>query len=381
MINMGLTTSQRLAFEALLVSPHHVDIKIQLMDLNHNYIANVSKMLSDGQVDLDAAGDVTRTLNLTLWDPKHTLNLDSNSPDDGAMFMDRMIRVIYVVSPPDGSVFYSCPIFTGPITKVDRATGFITVEASGKDHLAYVSVWDPTTYKKGTKKTSVARDVLGDIGETKMRIPSSTATLAKDLGYGHDSVPWKTAKSVLRSMGRQLFYDALGYAVGESRSNRSVFTFGERHIVNEPQIGYQIEELVNAVKVIGGKPKGAKKKVQVTLVADRKHPLSPWSLGRNGKPRYLMDLIEDESIKTIAEAREVAKSRLDRGLLEGIEVSFDSLVVPHLEVNDVFRVYVNGAAVQARYRTASIPLMSSVGSVGYIKNLRPNKRSIRRNIA
>lgn len=380
MLNLGLTNAERLAFEKLLVSPHHLEIHVQVMDLNHNYLGNLSSYVMDGQVDLSATDDITRTLNMSLWDPFKTLNVVSNAPDDGALFMDRMVKVIYAIAPPDRSVWYSCPIFTGPITKLDRSQKFLNVEAAGKEHLSIVSVWTPHTYKKGLKRTNVIKDLLRDRGETKFMIRDSKKVLAKNLGIGYTSVPWNVAKSVANSMDQMLFYDARGFATMRRRSARSVFTFTEKHFVTLPQIGYDITSVINSVIVIGGKPKGSKKKIQYKVTADRKHPLSPWSLGRNGKPRFLTELIEDDSIDSLAEAKQVGKSRLYAGLSETIEVSFDSLVIPHLEVNDMIRVQHEGVSVMARYRTASIPFgTSAVGTVGYLKKVTPKKRKIRRN--
>src|SRR5690606_5804143 len=95
MLDLGLSSSQKKRFHALLASHHSIYIRLQIMDLEHGYLDDISDQLIDGQVTVDASADVTRSLSLDLLDPRNTLHLDSDSPSAGALFADRMIRVIY----------------------------------------------------------------------------------------------------------------------------------------------------------------------------------------------------------------------------------------------------------------------------------------------
>lgn len=78
-------------------------VEIQVLNRDEEVIRSLtvpaSKIL-DGEVQIDATADVTRSLNLTLHDPNHRLHFDAESPADGALFADRFIRVYYQVPLP-----------------------------------------------------------------------------------------------------------------------------------------------------------------------------------------------------------------------------------------------------------------------------------------
>lgn len=391
---LPLSATQRKAYEALIVSHHSIEVGLTVMDLAHNQLSSVSKRLLDGQVTFDATQDITRGLQLDLLDPSGALHLDSNSPDAGALFADRMIQVRYTIINPAGTVRYGNNVFTGPITKLDRSGAALSLECLGKEIFGMSRAWNEKTYKKGEKVTGAIRSILVDIiGENKLSIPNLSAKLPRNVSVGGDKLPWPTAKQLAASIGYQLYYDGSGIArMRKMPSGASVWTFrGESggSIKSEPEIGFDIDNVINAVEVWGKKPekpkkgKTAKKRPHYRVVAARSHPLSPWNLGGSGasgqrKPRYLPDVIEDDSITTDSEAKARGNKRLASGLLESVEVKFDSLVLPQLEENDVVRVATDNFATNFRLRQFALPLTAGAQmSVGYVKNVKPNKSAIR----
>lgn len=373
------------AYLNLLFSSHMVFIRVQVLNLSGDYLYDVSdRLLDGGQVDYDADGDTESTASLSFYDPDNAMDIDTNSPNDGAMFMDRMVRILHCIAPPDGSLWYEVPIFCGPMTKVDRTDNFVDVECSGKEYLLYSSVWNPQTYKKGRPMTDVMKDIARDYGESKLNIPNLQKSLVKEFALGGDGVPWKAIKALAKALNRQVFYDGRGTLNLKARPSTSVFTFDETMMTGKPQIGFDNDKLINAVKVIGAKPKGkGKKKVKAVVRAPRSHPLSPWSLGRDvggvRKPRYYMAVIEDEKLKTAKDCKAVAKNRLRQGLIESVSASWDSLVVPVLQMNDLVRVKTDTFTVTVRVRKASFSLSAnSAASYGYTRNLSPAKKKIRR---
>lgn len=388
--NNGLSVAQRRDFEQLLVTHHTIDVQLNLLDLNMNELpgGNISKRLLDGQVTFDADSEITRGLDLDLLDPTGALHLDSKSPDAGAMFADRMIRVRYSIINPMGTLRYTYPIFTGPITKLDRSGAAIHVECHGKECLGLAEAWNEKTYKKGLRVTSVIASILDDImGETHMSIPNLAAKLPRNVSVGGDKLPWPTAKALASSIGYQLFYDGMGVArMRKLPSGGAMFTFAEGKggsVKTEPQVGFSIENVVNAVEVLGKKPKKKKgkttpKRPRARVIADNSHPLSPWALGRKGGPRYLPKKIEDDSVTTDAQAKARAKKILASGLLESVEVAFDTLTIPHLEELDVVKINTEKYAGNFRLRKHAVPLTAAAQmSVGYVRNVKPNKSAIR----
>lgn len=372
------------AFVNLIHSPHRLYVRFQLMDLDHNHIADISHRFVDGQVDYDADAEVVSTASMEFWDPHSTMHIDSGSPSDGAMFMDRMIRAIYCIGNPDGTKWYTCPVFTGPMTKVDRNEQYIDIELSGKEYLMYSSVWNAHTYKKGKSITDVMKDIANDYGEGKTNIPNKKKTLVKQFALGRESVPWTAMKTLAKALGMQLFYDNRGVLNLKERPRHVKFTFDEKMMTSFPQIGFSTDNLINAVKVVGAKPKGkGKKKVKFVARAKRSHPLSPWRLGRTVggdlKPRYYMAVIEDEKLKTKKDCKAVAMNRLEQGLIESVEASWDGMVVPFLEMNDNIRLKTETFACTVRLRKASFSLSApGLASYGYNRNLKPARKKIRR---
>lgn len=392
MFNPGWTAAQKKTFHALLASHHRINVRLTVMDLAHNEISEVGDRLLDGQVTIDGTAAVSRGLQLELMDPTRSLHLDSKSPNDGAMFADRMIRVRYSVIDPTGQTRFTIPVFTGPIVSLDRSGVAIGITCLGKEHLGMSPAWNSRTFKKGTQVTDVIRAILRDvIGENKYKIPDLKAKLPRNVSVGGDRLPWVVAKKLAQSIGYQLFYDGYGVARMRKRSRSSVFTFREDAggtVKTEPEAGFDIDNLVNAVEVFGKKPESkagttAKKQPHARVVAGRSHPLSPWSLGGNGesgqrKPRYIPVVIEDDSITTDKEALALAKERLEQGLLESVEVKFDTLTIPHLQEWDTVRVQTEQVTTNFALKQFAIPLTAAAQmSVGYVRNVKPNKSVIR----
>ena len=387
MINLGLSAPRKRTMEAIMVNHHWVHVRLQVLDLNHNALSDISDRLLGGQVNIDASEAVTRSLELDLMDPFFTLSLDSNSPDAGALFADRMVRVIVTVQTPDRTDSFDVPLFCGPVTKIDRNGPTVKVECMGKETLAMSNLWRGRTFKKHTPFTTLIRRILVDLGgEKKIDIPAKKATNPREISLNRETSPWLAAKNFARALNMQLFYDGRGVARLRTIPAYSVFAFTDQNasLMSDVQASHEtLDQAVNAVQVIGAKPKGAKDHVSATVVADRNHPLSPWKLGRFNAdgdfvPRFLPKIIRDDKIKTNKDAKIVANRELRLGLLRGVEVTFDALPIFHLEEMDVCRIHSEQYSGDFRFMRASIPLTNDgIMSVGYLRRVTPNARSIR----
>lgn len=380
MISLGLRSGEMDDFKALLAAHHSIYIRLQILNMDHKMLSDVSKRLIDGQVNIDNTSEITRSLDVDLLDPTGALHLDgTGSPNDGAVFADRMMRVYYVVMDPGHQDSYSTPIFTGPITKLERTGALLNVECQGKEVLSLAPVWNGRTFKKGMRKTQAIRYILREMGgENRMDIPERTAKLPRNLSVGADTTPWKAAKHLAWTMGCQLFYDGRGVVRMRRYPTKSVYTFrGGRGgtVKTSPEVGFNMDDVVNAVEVTGKKPKGWKHKIRVREIAPRANYLSPWSLGRSGGPRFLPLRIEDDNIASVAAARSRAREELRKGLIQSIEAAYDSLVVPFLEEGDYVRLHTEEYAVTHHMRKFSIPLTAGGDmSIGYVKNVKVARR-------
>lgn len=389
MLKLGLTGEERLAFHRALRSSHTRQTYVTLLDLNGNAIRSLNHVVLDGQVTVDMDAEVTRSLNLTLLDPDHSLDFDTDTPNDGALFADRMIRVHYSVLVEELGRRVSVPIFTGPITRMERNRDTIEVEAQGKEVLGMGAIWKPRSFRKGARKDVYIRQLLRDeAGENRLSIPRSNIRTAKTVNLGRYSRPWPRAKAAANSMGMQLFYDGTGRAVLRHLPEKPVYTFRSGNggdVVSEIGVTYELtDNIVNTVVVRGQQQ--AKGRIEAQAVAPAQHPLSPRRLGRRSKagnfvPRHMVEVIENDGIRTKKAAKQRAKKRLNNVLREAVEVTFDTLPVPHLDPGDLVRVRTDDFTASFRLRQFTIPLGASGNptmSIGYLKRVKIKKGRIRR---
>lgn len=385
MMSLGLSGANMAKLNGLLTSNHFIFPTVNILNLNHGRISDATRMFADGQVTIDADAEITRGLSMTLFDPGHKLSLDSNSPTDGALFLDRMIAVWLTIIDPYSTWNATIPVFCGPLTKLDRDWAYVSVEAQGKEAFGIKEAWLPRTYSKGAYKTDVIRDILAYyLGEaaSKMTIPSLTNRLPSNLSISNESKPWAVAKGLARGMGYQLYYDGRGICVMRKWPTRATWDFKEGaggSVLSKPQIGQDMDNLVNAAYVKGAVPKGKKTPIIVKKTAPSTHPLSPSALGRGGKGRYYWTKIEDDKIGTVAEATAVANAAINQGLMVATSIAFDSLVIPHLEEYDITSLSTAEFASTFPLRKYTIPLLASgKSSVGYLRNSTVNKARIRK---
>lgn len=384
MIDLGLTATQLAAFHRTLVTSHRVDITVRVLDRDRRYLADISTNLFDGQVNLDGDADVTRTLTLSLRDPNRALMWDTNSPADGSLFFDRQVQVIYTVSGPYlaalGLARVSVPLFTGPVTKASRTTDVVNIEASGIEQtmIPPTVAYFARTYKKGMKRNDLVRAILTELGgETKFSLMDMPERTTKDLHILFNENTWAAAKGVVGSRAtNHLFYDARGIAVLRKTPKTACYSFTTGkggNITSHPQVNYNIDDVRNVVRLTGKSDK-----IRGTATAPDSHPLSPVSLGRNGRKRVILDEFTDDSAKTDKKARELAKDRLDDLLMQAVDVTFEALVVPHLEPEDIYAISTPTLSLSARVKQLSIPLKSGTMSVGYNSKRSVNADRIRR---
>ena len=385
MIALPYTASQMADYVALLGSKAYVRrVKLQLLDLNQAWLGDISNRLVAGQVDVDSSTDISRSLKLDLADPDFSMGLDSNAPQDGALYGDRMIAVSDITSAPGSSVFYECPLFVGPLRKVSRSNGIISLEASGKEVLSMTGLWQGRTFKEGTKKTDVISKIMVDlVGENHIKVDDRPAKLAQKSSIKDGEQPWAVIKGMASSVDCHAWYDGRGTLQVRRNSDKRVFTFDDRFLVTDPTWGFDMGAVVNILKVIGAKPKGkGKGHFSYTARAPRNHPLSPWNLARTNKngvkvPMYLGRVVEDSSFRSTKECKDYAERLLANGLKETVDASFQSLVVPFLEESDNVRVSNSDVTVDFVLKKFSIPLTPGPMAVNFTKNVTPIKRSAR----
>ncbi len=382
MMGLGLSSQEQMELNVLLYTSHRVWVQLQILDLNHNFIGDISKSMLSGEVTIDSTSDVQRQLNLVLFDPNRSIQLDPNDPRLGTAYPTRMIRAIYNIGRVDGTKWFSIPVFTGPVNKVDRDGVAISIECLGKEILSNGGMWSSKSYANGWLKIDLIRDLLGNTGgERFMDFINNTSRITANVGIDRaDNTVWGYCRWLANTMGLQMFYDGRGYARIRPRPTSPVLTLSSRMMQGDPQIGYDLQNLVNAVEITGGTPRGAKKPLIAKAVADAAHPLSPQSLGRlNGAgvliPKYYPLIEENADYLTQAAVNSRAQEILNDGLLQAVEVAATCVVIPHFEEDDMIGFQTNKYTGAERIKKVTIPLTVDSGpmSLGYNMNVRPSR--------
>jgi hypothetical protein len=374
------------AFHNCLLDTHTMHVGVSVLDVAGNPLGNVSERLISGQVTVDRKAPIaSRALQVEFYDPHHALHFDSASPDDGAMFADRMLRVSYSVRVPElGRRVTSIP-FTGPLTHFERRGDVVSVEAHGMEAFVTSPAWVPLGIKKSTLKTDAIRTLLASGGEDRFDFPVLAARLPDRVALNRHDIPWPLAQRISRSTNRQLFYPGTGVATMRHLLTRPVFTFATGDggsILGEPSVSNTIgEDFANLVEVIGAKPKGSKTRVRYVATAPPSHPLSPRNLGRNGKRRFIPLRIENDHLRSVKECRTLAERTLRDRLRQTVEVACEVLPIPHLDEGDMVRYVYGGGSVTARLDQWVLPLHTDgdpTMTAGYIEDRMVRKHDIRR---
>lgn len=397
MLALGLSAADYQQYMATLAGSHEVKVTVQVLHPNnHAVLSTISHLMLEGQVDCEAVeGDKSdiansRTAILRFLDPKRTLSFEATSPNDGAVFFDRFVRVIYSVftGRAANGGWVDVPVMTGPITNLQREGSEVIVEAHGKEEYGLGNAFNTVKYGAGTPKVTVIRSLLGVMGETSGNmtgVPSSGGERApKAITITGSQKVWpetsKLAKGMLRGgKSQRLFYNARGQAILQSINQPYVVTMQTGDgglLLSDPKINFNITDVKNAVHVIGRKVAGSTAVVHGVAVAKATHPLSPTKLGRNGKPRYYLLEIDNPQVVGQAAANALAKSQLDYWLAQRVEGAWDCMPVPHLEPWDSLRLITDKFAAVVPVRRFTLPLVvgppMSMGATRAVKSPRRN---------
>lgn len=386
MLSLGLTAAEYAEYVAKLASSADIKTKVQVLDNEHRVLGDVSHLLMDGQTDVVAPKfqgqdvPISRTSTCSFLDPGHSLALDSNSPSDGAIYLDRMLRAIVSVRCSFGWV--DVPIFTGPITKVDRDGDFVNVEAHGKEAFALGEAYYDLADFKGTK-TKVVRDLMALSGETSryLELPDSASKVVKPVTLTRSSKPWPKAFGVERSRNRFFAYNGRGVARSIVRPSKPAMVL--RHgpgsmLLSDPQISYSTEDMKNIVRVTGRATSGTKETPIGVAVAPSGHPLNAYRIGRNGKPVWHARFENNPDVRTKAAALSMASSLLEDDLAQTVNLTMDVLPIYHLEEWDLLRYEGDDFALTFRPATFTIPwTVRGVMTLGYTRKVTKPRRPIR----
>lgn len=388
MMPLGLTASELRQYHARLFLPHDFTVDVDVLYLDERPKGRLDAEFIDGQVNIqpDSAA-ISRTATFTIHDPTHSLSLDPESPWEGAVYFDRMVRVRHTVLMPWGPV--TAVPFVGPMTKLSREGSTLTIECQDKAVLA-IEGRPPMRRKKGTKAVAAIHDFMWATGERNFRFQVSDEIrkkrLDQDYSVGWSASPWSVCQKIASKLGCQLVYACDGALLLREAPSTVALWYDATDLTTGLKIDFDASSVRNHVRVTGqipAKPKQKKKAKKFTETATprSKHPMSPKNpnFQRNGAPLWRPLLIEDTSIKKHGEAERRAESELARALPVEVKAAWDALPVFHLDKGDLIGVHTDAGDFKAPLREGSLPLgIGGDASMGRAKRVSKPRRTGRR---
>lgn len=359
MQRLGLTAAELRAYHDTLRSSHERRIVVQIQTLSGRVLRSQQVEVVDGGVTVDADAEVSRVLSMVFVDPSRSIRFETNDPAGVPLHRSRRIEVHYSVRVPALDRWVTAVPFSGPIWDFRRQGAEVTVVAHGMDRQGLGQQWSPRTFGKKSRKTRAIRTLLEDIGFEQMSIPDLKRTFPHRMTVGRMDEPLPKIRRVAKSLDRHLFIDGRGIPRMRAIPNRPVFTFDDRSLLAEPSIRRTTEQLKNVAEVLGGKPRGSKRRVRAVAELRPNHPLSPESLAFNGKRLRLVERVENPHLKTTADCRKRARRIRDERAKLPVEHGFECVPIPHLDELDLVRVVTDDGPVLIRMKQWSLPLGGS----------------------
>lgn len=377
MISLGITAAERALFATALQTGYRARTIVTVLDRDEKPIGELPNHVLGGGVDVKAGQRPDRVLQLEMVDDGGRFRFAPEAVADAHIYVDNMLQVERGVYVPDLG-WVDVPVFCGPIANVKREGRTISVTATGKEArgLKPAVAWQPAgPFGRDRKVTDVIRSIMRAQGERRFDLPNHRATIRKQVSLGRQSEPWAVAQRLAKQIDRQLFYDGRGVLRMRYLPQRPVWSFvcgtQDSNVLTIPSRDFDTSALRNVIEVLGREPEGSGTRPRAVAIARKGHPLSPWSLARNGEPLFLVETIEVNANRE-AQLERIAQRELQERLQATTTVQFEAVPVLTLEPDDLVELTVDDERYSFRAREYTIPLTAEGMTFGF--NRRPRKR-------
>lgn len=378
MRRMGLSNAELKAYHRALARPHALRISVTLTNLDEDPLESITPVVLSGQVTVDATAEVSRMLQMEFLDPKHSLNIDTRNPTDGALFIDRFIKVYYSIWVDELDRWVTCQVFTGWPQKLSRDGAIVRVEAYGKEKFVQRPTWRTFHRGKDARRVHTLKALLRERGgESRFDFPEDKKRLGSPFNASRTQDMWQRARSLRGN--RQLFYPGTGVCTLRRPPKEPVMTFRPGNgglLLDAPQVDTDADGFRNTAHI-----KGKKELDPVVAQVGKKHPGSPRRLKRGDVLGVFAVFESNEHFKTRKQMTDRGNRVVNKQSANAVSPSYNIIPVPHLDELDMVKVVtLKGIPIRHRMMKWALPLTTEGAppmTVNYVRRLAPRRAKIR----
>lgn len=401
-----LTSDERLAFYRALDQSYQMETRVDLYSKNEEYVGRLNPgeyPIIDGTVEVDSKAKYSRILTLTLVALR---GLDiTDAVVSGPFHPAKFLQILYCVKVTAIDAWVEVPVMYAIPDKVeyDVSNRSMTITGLPKESL----MMPPNKSPKGLNANSVigrhksmrldafiAR-VASEFGETKLRLTVADKEdrvdpeKSKFDSFTRKKGVWPYLRKIAKRMGYLLYYDHSGYLtlrrltkdneLAFNTEENTAWTFstantlvdGERfwgNVVTMSSVYLDSSRYKNLCSVWAKKNKNAKTATLLaTYMYDNANEFgSIQDLARNDVKRILPITIKRNRVMTLRKAKKLAKETLRRASLSALDVQFEALPAPHMELESTLRLMrPSKPSILFTPSTWTLPLVPGLQSIGF----------------
>lgn len=343
-------------------------IKVELLDRFENAYAEISEQIMDtnGSITSTLQQGVRHTVSFSIFDPEGEFMPNAN---DDLFWIDQKIKLYVGLATEQqavqvngqntniqGDIFwFSKGVYI--ITDINAQSdgnGNQTISLSGVDKYGaftndtgYAEMIGTFSFEAGMSISYIIKNILkSDKGNGDMLDPIEPIIdpslqdyiIQLNFSKGPGSYIGDLLNDLATTLHADIYYDldghlnvkqSLNFNQYKNVQNQWDFKYGDSEYISS-QVTYELRNISNYIYIIGDNPMGGKIPIAIAENNDASSPLSIQKIGK--KTRY----IEKSTIYSDKEAKDYADYILKQSCLLGNTISFQSTLIPHLELDNTF---------------------------------------------
>lgn len=335
-------------FKAAVASDHIVVSKAEIWSAD----TRLSSLdIESGTVEISTSSAVRRTCRVTLITTRESTNLVPDNQFDLLTPFGNELRLYRGIQFSDGSIEY-VPLGVFVITDVnitDDNSG-VSIEVAGEDRALIVgrNKWtSPYQVSSGTLESVITSLLENRYPDVITSFPTTNVTVNQViLGVEKDNDPWQDAVELCQLVGYDLFFDATGIVIMKQFPTLdgtgvvATFVEGEGTTLFALSRNMTSKETYNGVIYY---VEGTNVSTPIRVEVWDEDPSSPTY--RYGKFGQVPTFVDSNLVATSAEAITAATLLLNTYIGAQETISWEGIVNPALDVQDIVYVKTIGAKV------------------------------------